>query len=512
MAKVNAAVAVPDVGVVALEELRVFTKALQGLSARGLEKMARTKGLAFDGTEAKACFVEKLVKHRKSQIEAFHRACRAGKVSDVRKELDRSGLTVDVRDEFDWTGLHHTSSGKVAKLLLSRGASVEARTCRQQTPLLGCGLFGNSPEVAKALVAAGADIQAVDNKGRTALHYAATNDDAETTAALLLRGADVEARDCFGRTPLLHAFFVDMDEDEDKDEDKSANKWEPRQDDLSRSYFYDFMTHKQPLKLEDDEIPTQSEFAEQFFRREEELPVRAVDLLLNAGAKINAQDNDGKTALHLIAAREYGRSCGNFDEIKVPYCASFIKRGADPCIRDNNFLRPVDNFWAEEFDEHDGDDIKARELDVLRPLYENSEVKRARADHKLSTIARSNLALLSDELFCDLVFRCGDGIDVRAHRALVVFRGSEALDRMLLSTRKTKIPMSESWCVCCSSFCTVAAWERRGRLCASLKPCRFSRWPKSSSCRASQTAACSSFSRKSPIHSTRPRGTFTITT
>jgi uncharacterized protein len=56
------------------------------------------------------------------------------------------------------------------------------------------------------LLSAGADLEAVDAEGMTALHYAATSDYNMPIIALLAAyGAKINAPDRFGRTPLDHA-------------------------------------------------------------------------------------------------------------------------------------------------------------------------------------------------------------------------------------------------------------------------------------------------------------------
>ena len=59
----------------------------------------------------------------------------------------------------------------------------------------------NLPEIA-TLLNIGADLTETDAQGRTALHYAATNEDAEITDLLLRYGADPDATDFMGSTPL----------------------------------------------------------------------------------------------------------------------------------------------------------------------------------------------------------------------------------------------------------------------------------------------------------------------
>jgi uncharacterized protein len=77
------------------------------------------------------------------------------------------------------------------------------------TPLLAA-LWGGDHAAALALIAAGADANAVDNRpvighGVTPLHIAAAADDPELVLALLAAGAVVDARSLAGHTPLWWA-------------------------------------------------------------------------------------------------------------------------------------------------------------------------------------------------------------------------------------------------------------------------------------------------------------------
>lgn len=63
----------------------------------------------------------------------------------------------------------------------------------------------NNREVVEVLVAAGADLNAVDGEGQTALHYAAYCDHKEMAGLLVMFGADLEVEDKDGFKPLQAA-------------------------------------------------------------------------------------------------------------------------------------------------------------------------------------------------------------------------------------------------------------------------------------------------------------------
>ena len=62
-----------------------------------------------------------------------------------------------------------------------------------KTPLMYAAMYNHTPEVAKALINAGANLNTKDNDGRTALMWAARNHNPELLKALVKAGADVNA-------------------------------------------------------------------------------------------------------------------------------------------------------------------------------------------------------------------------------------------------------------------------------------------------------------------------------
>ena len=82
----------------------------------------------------------------------------------------------------------HTVNLEKARLLIERGADVNARDNAGNTPLMhGLGNF----ETAKLLLESGADADARDSFGRTPIMLAT---DAETVGLLLENGADANVR------------------------------------------------------------------------------------------------------------------------------------------------------------------------------------------------------------------------------------------------------------------------------------------------------------------------------
>jgi ankyrin repeat protein len=75
---------------------------------------------------------------------------------------------------------------------------------KREQKLLDAACQGNWRRI-KKLLNSGVDVNAKNEYGRTALHYAAYSGSAATARELLARGADVNAKDVSGWTPLRHA-------------------------------------------------------------------------------------------------------------------------------------------------------------------------------------------------------------------------------------------------------------------------------------------------------------------
>ena len=94
------------------------------------------------------------------------------------------------------------ANAKIAELLISHGANVNARDSKQQTPLWSVGSL-SSLRTAEVLIAHGADVNASDVRGDTPLIMAATYGAVDITRLFYTHGGNVNVRDHQGLTPLM---------------------------------------------------------------------------------------------------------------------------------------------------------------------------------------------------------------------------------------------------------------------------------------------------------------------
>ena len=132
----------------------------------------------------------------------------AGHLEIVRVLL-REGATVDAQDQSGVTALMHACMhgySEIADLLLLHGANVDLHN-KDNTTAIGLAARYGRPGALGALFRANASlVEARDNRGRTAMHWAVLSKHAPTVRYLLGRWrADVTAVDHDGNTPLHHA-------------------------------------------------------------------------------------------------------------------------------------------------------------------------------------------------------------------------------------------------------------------------------------------------------------------
>ncbi|KAL4917882.1 hypothetical protein BDW62DRAFT_182999 [Aspergillus aurantiobrunneus] len=112
----------------------------------------------------------------------------------IRVLLGTTDCAIDAQDELGRTPLHWacaTGKERLAEMMLARPMIVNARTMRA----------GNMGGIAMA----GADVNAVEGRNKTALHLAVAHGNERIMMLLLRHGADVNARSDGGWTPLHNA-------------------------------------------------------------------------------------------------------------------------------------------------------------------------------------------------------------------------------------------------------------------------------------------------------------------
>jgi hypothetical protein len=219
-------------------------------------------------------------------LSPLHLDIRSNRLEAARKRI-AAGADLEARDGKGRTPLYwavDNASLDFVKLLLENGAMPGAADNAGWSPLHVAARWG-ATEKAELLIAHGAVVDAPDNAGRTPLHLAAMNGNLAAMKVLLAHGATVDARDADGATPLHLAarggFLEGMHALVAVGADVNARDTEGR----TPLYLVAMMA------LDAENIQGGS-FLVQMARRKAN---ECADLLINAGADVNATTNNGQS-------------------------------------------------------------------------------------------------------------------------------------------------------------------------------------------------------------------------
>lgn len=125
---------------------------------------------------------------------------------DIVKSLVENGAEINIKDGKGRTALHYAakwSKPEIIKYLVSKGADINEKTISSATPLMYATSQGNFDTV-KTIIDLGAEINVQDNKGNTALHWAAAGqqppEEKKRIIQLLIdKGADTSVVNMYGQ-------------------------------------------------------------------------------------------------------------------------------------------------------------------------------------------------------------------------------------------------------------------------------------------------------------------------
>ena len=189
-----------------------------------------------------------------------------GKYEQVKSLVEAGGVDLEETDRYNRTVLH--------------GADIEARDGSGMTPLHHAVSARNTAAVEK-LLAGKADVRASDNAQNTVLHFACRGKDpkAEIITLLLKNGADVNAKDRGGTTP----FMLVNSSDSYNAEVISA-----------------IFTAKPDVNAQNSRGETALMLCIRKFTAAD--PRIPASMLVIPGIKLDIQDQDGNSAMHIAAA------------------------------------------------------------------------------------------------------------------------------------------------------------------------------------------------------------------
>ena len=219
-------------------------------------------------------------------------------------------------------------SNEVVKALLANGADVNAKDKYGATALMVAS-EKSYLEVVKALLAKGADVNAKDNNGVTALMVASGNGHTEVVNLLLANGADVNAKDNDGLTALRMASQFGHSEVVKVLLAKGADINAKANDGVTALMVAAQNGHSEVVKsllANGADVNAKDKYGATALMLASEIGhSEIVKFLLAEGVNVNAKDNNGVTALMLASG------IGHSEIVKF-----LLAEGADVNAKDNN--------------------------------------------------------------------------------------------------------------------------------------------------------------------------------
>lgn len=242
---------------------------------------------------------------------------------DAMKLLIGAGADVNAHNTFDVTALLWCAGDPAkVRLLVEKGADVNAKSKQGRTPLIVAAAHDGNSQIVKLLIDKGADVKAADANKTTALFVAAEANDTATARLLIEKGADVNAKDAYGDTPVFAA----------------AGHGNPEVVRLllAKGADVNVVDEVEAGRVKNGLIALGNGTALHYAATTG--GAGAVKLLIDAGAKVDAQDVRGITPLVLAIAT---------DRPDIGVIKLLLAKGADKNLKSKIGETPVD--WAKKF-------------------------------------------------------------------------------------------------------------------------------------------------------------------
>jgi ankyrin repeat protein len=140
-----------------------------------------------------------------TQAQDIFSAVKNNDLEKVNVLIEKDASLVNIKDEAGNTPLHHAviiGSSETIKLLLSKGADINAQNTQLNTPLHEA-IQNRKENISALLIEKGADLNKTNIHNRTPLHRAASLNQRATGEMLIAKGASVDPADRYQRTPFL---------------------------------------------------------------------------------------------------------------------------------------------------------------------------------------------------------------------------------------------------------------------------------------------------------------------
>lgn len=280
-----------------------------------------------------------------NRVAAFCHYVEVGEFAKARAIFEEDGIYPDseCEDRNESVPLHFAveyGAADLARALLDAGASVDARNFVSETPL-HFAAKKNHVDLARMLLDAGAVVDAKDDEGKTPLHKACESGNVAVAGALIEAGANMYARNRYGTTIPLDLAF--------------------RREDNIIKMVQVFIAAGYDVNKPDNDGWKLVHWGHRFGNRD------LARILVDAGADVNAVNIKGETALHLVAWWD-----------NADYAQGLIDAGAN--IDETNDKGETPLHWASLYAKmsetkamsaliNAGADVNAKAITGLTPLH-----------------------------------------------------------------------------------------------------------------------------------------------